>query len=152
MQIGELCQSLESLVLRHRLIGTSADMVTRINGPFKEFSKDNKSIEPIESRINWMKTRPDYWWGHWNNEKLENALQGNLHHPIAKFLLWKYENYLESNGKSGYALKRFDSVISPELEHIAPSTEPEQKPHGYETYDELSSSFLKLILLIHLQL
>jgi uncharacterized protein with ParB-like and HNH nuclease domain len=136
VQIGELCQSLESLVLRHRLIGTSADMITRINGPFKEFSKDNKSVNPIQNRIDWMKTRPDYWWGHWNNEKLENALQGNLHHPIAKFILWKYENSLESNGKSGYVLKRYDSVISPELEHIAPSTKPEQKPHGYDTYDE----------------
>jgi len=136
VQIGELCKSLEGLVLRHRLIGTSAEMMTRINEPFQKFSEKNPEIKPIVDRINWMKTRPDYWWGHWNNDKLENALQGNLHHPVAKFLLWKYENYLESKKEEGYVLKRFDSIFSPELEHIAPSTEPKQKPHGYDNYDE----------------
>ncbi len=51
----------------------------------------------------------------------------------AKFLLWKYENHLEAQGKSGYSPTGFDRIINPELEHIAPSTENPET--GYDTYD-----------------
>jgi len=40
-EIGELCSSLESLVLRHRLIGTRADLTSRINDVFEEFTESN---------------------------------------------------------------------------------------------------------------
>lgn len=61
-----------------------------------------------------------------------------MNHSIAKFLLWKYENHIESNGKSGYTLTRFDKIISPELEHIAPQTPTNGEPvaSGYCEYDE----------------
>jgi len=65
---------------------------------------------------------------------LERALQGGINHSTAKFLLWKYENYLESQGKSGYSPTRFDKIINPELEHIAPQTKNPET--GYDTYDE----------------
>jgi len=68
--------------------------------------------------------------------RFESAFQGGINHAIAKYLLWQYEVYLEQQGKSGYSPTRFDKIISPELEHIAPTTEPEIKPHGYGDYDE----------------
>jgi hypothetical protein len=133
-EIEELCKSLESLVLRHRLIGTTAYITSRIDDVYKSFTKDNISIEPIVKRIEWMKTRTDYHWGHWNNDKLENALQGEIKHPIARFLLWKYENHLESIGKSGYTQSRYDKIKRPELEHIAPQTDNPES--GYDVYDD----------------
>lgn len=135
-EIGKLCSSLESLVLRHRLIGTRADITSRINDVFEKFTEDNKDTSSIIDKIDWMKTTNDWWWAYWNNEKLEESLQGGLNHSVAKYLLWKYEVYLEQQGKSGYLPTRFDRIISPELEHIAPTTEPESKPHGYDNYDE----------------
>lgn len=135
-EIGKLCSSLESLVLRHRLIGTRADITSRINDVFEKFTEDNKDTSSIIHKIDWMKTTNDWWWAYWNNEKLEESLQGGLNHSVAKYLLWKYEVYLEQQGKSGYLPTRFDRIISPELEHIAPTTEPESKPHGYDNYDE----------------
>ena len=48
--------------------------------------------------------------------------------------LWKYENYLEGQGKSGYSPTRFEKIVSPELEHIAPQTE--NPGTGYDKYDE----------------
>jgi hypothetical protein len=64
-------------------------------------------------------------------------MQGWIHHNIARFILWKYETHLESQGAKGYAFTRFDSIENPHLEHIAPSTEPnEVVAHGYDTYDE----------------
>lgn len=135
-EIGKLCSSLESLVLRHRLIGTRADITSRINDVFEKFTENNKNILPIVERIEWLKTTTDWWWAYWNNDKLNESLQGGINHSVAKFLLWKYEIHLEQQGKSGYSPTRFDRIISPELEHIAPTTEPEGKPHGYDNYDD----------------
>ena len=135
-EISLLCSSLEDLVIRHRLIGTRADMTSRINDVFKKFTEENKKTSPIIEHIEWMKTTSDWWWAYWNNEKLRDSLQGGINHAVAKYLLWKYEVQLEQQGKSGYSPTRFDKIINPELEHIAPTTEPEIKPHGYGDYDE----------------
>lgn len=134
--IDKLCSSLESLVLRQRLIGTRADMTSRLDGVYKTFTKENKSIEPIIERVDFIKTVPseNWWWSYWNDNAFEKSIQGAVNHSTAKFLLWKYENHLESSGKSGYAQTRFDVVESPELEHIAPQTE--NPKNGYDTYDE----------------
>ena len=134
--IEGLSASLEDLVLRHRLIGTRADITPRINDVFEKFTENNKVIQPIIERIEWMKTATEWWWAHWNNTKLNEALQGEINHEIAKYVLWKYENHLRSRGKAGYNPIRFDQIQSPELEHIAPTTEPNEKPHGYDEYDE----------------
>jgi len=131
-----LCSSLESLVIRHRLIGTRADITSRLNDVYQNFTEKNFDINPIIDRVEWMKNvdSDSWWWAYWNNQALEKALQGRIDHSTAKFLLWKYENYLESQGKSGYSPTRFDSIEKPELEHIAPQTENPKK--GYNTYDE----------------
>ena len=135
-EIGILCSSLEDLVLRHRLIGTRAEITSRINDVFEKFTDSYKDIIPILERVEWMKTTSEWWWAYWNNEKLKEALQGGINHSVAKYLLWKYEVYLEQQGKSGYCPTRFDRIIDPELEHIAPTTEPEVEAHGYDNYDE----------------
>ncbi len=121
-------------MLRHRLIGTRADMTSRINGVFGNFKK--KDISPIIDQIERMKKeKSEWWWAYWNNDKLEESLQGKINRSVAKYLLWKYEVHLEQQGKAGYSPTRYDKIESPELEHIAPITEPE-KPHGYNNYDE----------------
>ena len=134
--ISQLCSSLESLVIRHRLIGTRADITSRLNDVYQKFKEDNSTIKPIVERIEWMKNvgSDSWWWAYWNNRELERALQGGVNHSTAKFLLWKYENHLESQGKSGYSPTRFDKITSPELEHIAPQTENPET--GYDTYDD----------------
>ena len=135
-EIGKLCSSLECLVLRHRLIGTRAELASRLNDVFKGFSENNKDISPVTDLVDWMKTTADWWWEHWNNDRLIESVQGGLDHSVAKYLLWKYEIHLEQQGNSGYSPARYDRIISPELEHIAPTKEPESKPHGYDAYDD----------------
>ena len=136
--IGKLCSSLENLVLRNRLIGTRADMRSRINDVFQNF--DNKDICPIVTLIEQLKTTSDsdsdWWWAYWNNSKLRESLQGKIDSSVAKHLLWKYENHLKGLGEAGYSPSRFDSIERPEMEHIAPTTEPNKRPHGYDEYDE----------------
>jgi len=135
-QINQLCSKLESMVLRHRLIGTRADITSRLNDVYQKFTSESSDIKPIIDRIEWMKTiSPEsWWWAYWNNKELERSIQGGINHSTAKYLLWKYENHLEEQGKSGYTMTRFDKIVSPELEHIAPKTENPET--GYDKYDE----------------
>lgn len=138
-EINQLCSKLESIVLRHRLIGTRADITSRLNDVFKDFIDPSSNIKPIIDRIEWLKKVEDsWWWAYWNNKAFEYSIQGSINHSTAKYLLWKYENYLESLGKSGYTPTRFDKIINPELEHIAPQTPTDDKPiaAGYCDYDE----------------
>lgn len=136
--INELCKQFESVVLRQRLIGTRADITSRLNDQvYQKFTIQNPYIKPIVEHIEkWIKnvSSDSWWWAYWNNKELERSLQGQLHHSTAKYLLWKYENYLEGQGKSGYTATRFDKILSPELEHIAPQTENPEA--GYDNYDE----------------
>lgn len=134
--IAELCRNFEALVLRNRLIGTRADITSRLTEVYNKFTQEDRNIEGIIIRLNFLKTTDYGWWNYWNNSELERAIQGKLDHTVAKFILWKYENELESQGNKGYVASRFDKITSPELEHLAPSTEPLVKPHGYGVYDE----------------
>ncbi len=137
-EICKICSSMESLVLRHRLIGTRAEMTSRINGVYQEFKAEQPDLKPIIDRIVWMKNTTDWWWAYWNTTEFEKSIQGGMHHATAKFLLWKYENHPENQGKNGYSLTRFDNIESPELEHIAPQTPTNGEPiaAGYCEYDE----------------
>lgn len=126
-----LTSSLESIFVRHRVIGTRADLTSRLNDVFQKF---DGNIEPIIIRIDWMK-KQDGWWGYWNDNELERTLQGWIRHDLAKILLWKYENHLiQAEGKFGYSPIRYDSIKNPHLEHIAPQTENPES--GYGEYDD----------------
>lgn len=135
-EIGMLCSSFENAVLRQRLIGTRADITSRISAVFENFTETNKDIRPLVERIQWLKTQTEWWSAYWNDEKLRESLKGIIEHQVAKFLLWKYEGHLEQQGKSGYSTRFDERIKSPELEHIAPTTEPENRPHGYDVYDD----------------
>ena len=134
-EINQLCSKFESIILRHRLIGTRADITSRLNDIYQKFQENAADITAIIARIDWMKTvqSDSWWWAYWNNGEFERSVQGGMHHRTAKYVLWKYENYLESRGNSGYSASRFDKIENPELEHIAPQTENPE--NGYDTYD-----------------
>lgn len=134
--INTLCKSFESIVLRHRLIGTRADITSRINSVFQDFTANNTSITPIIERIEYLKNvdSSNWWWSYWNNDQLLNSIQGKINNSTAKYILWKYEHHLKNNGKQGYHAQRYDNIDLPELEHIAPQTENPEA--GYDKYDE----------------
>lgn len=137
-EICELCSAMESMVLRHRLIGTKADLTSRINDLYQKFSIEQPDIKPIVNRVELMKDTVDWWWAYWNKTELEKSIQGRMNHSVAKYLLWKYENFLIKQGKSGYAMSRFDDIVNQHLEHIAPQTPTNGEPiaAGYCDYDE----------------
>ena len=143
-QISQLCKSLESLVLRHKLTKTRADFLGRIGWLFEGFYTENKDtgwidVERIIEDINSLKKdeSDDYW----SNDKLKKSFKDKkykIDDSIAKFVLWKYENYLLKSGQKDYELMRFDDdkIEDPELEHIAPKTESGEPEAGYPKYTE----------------
>ncbi|HDR0979349.1 TPA: HNH endonuclease, partial [Pasteurella multocida] len=144
----KLCSALEIILLRHRLIGTRADIISRLKDVYEKFDKNTPSIIPIIKRIEYLKVTDSWWYSYWNNGELENALNNRIQHGTAKYLLWKYENYLESQEKKGYQFRRYDSIIAPELEHIAPQTPKnnERVANGYPEYDdEFKSEYLNCL-------
>lgn len=132
--IDLLCTALESMILRNRLIGTRADIRSRLSEVYEMFSLEKPDIKPILDRIEMLKSTTDWWWAYWNNDELRRSLSGGLSHPVARFVLWKYEHHLERYGMKGYKLTRFDKIQSPELEHIAPQSE--NPDAGYVPYDQ----------------
>lgn len=138
---ARLFAELESLVIRHRIIGTRAHLEDRINEVYVEFTEKNKDINQIIDHIRWIKKEADennWWWYYWSDAKFKEALQGALDHKIAKHILWKYENYLISQEKKGYGFMQIEQIESSELEHIAPQTPSDETPvaKGYCEYDE----------------
>lgn len=136
-----LFAELESLVLRHRIIGTRAHLEDRINKVYSEFTDNNKDINQIIDHIRWLKKETDdnnWWWYYWSDAKFEEALQRALDHKIVKHILCKYENYLISQEKQGYGFMQMEQIENPELEHIAPQTPSDGTPvaKGYCEYDE----------------
>lgn len=132
-----LFSALESLVLRHRIIGTRAHIEDRIKDVYQNFTKQNPDINPIINRIQYLKDTVDWWWAYWNNSNFEEDLRGKIDHKIAKHILWKYENSIRLNTKNGYNFMLYEQIDNPELEHISPQT-PKDEPvaEGYNDYTE----------------
>lgn len=126
-----LAKAMLSIFMRNRVVGTRAILTWRLSEVFQNFEGD---VQPIIDRIEWMKVQDSGFWGYWNNKEFNRALYGWLNRDVIKMILWEYENYLIEEGKPGYPLLRYDAIIKPQLEHIAPQTENPES--GYCKYDE----------------
>ena len=135
--IIRMSKALGDLMLRDAIVGTRADLRSRLNDVFEKLSK---SPDDIIGRINWMKTNENWWWHYWNDKELRIAASGNWNsnwHGIAKIILWRYENHLIKLSGKGYSPILFNNIEKKHLEHIAPQTENgEKEAAGYDTYDE----------------
>lgn len=133
--LERLAGALESIFVRHMVVGTRAELTSRLNGKFKEF---NGKVEPIIKHIKWMKAQTQGWWRYWSNEEFSRALDRVTDHYEAKKLLWLYENLLRKrDAKAGYREQlRWGEVKDANLEHIAPQTENEAPAAGYDAYDK----------------
>lgn len=138
-EIVQICVNMEAVLLRHQLVGTRADLKSRLNDIFQAFTEDSSSIEPLKVRVAEIKNAAEDnpWYSYWGNAELAKSVQGYVNHGVAKYILWKYENFI-TQGKSGYASLRFDGIVAPELEHIAPQAPTKGEPiaAGYCAYDE----------------
>ena len=135
--ISRMAKALGDLVLRDSIVGTRADMRSRLKEVFEKLSK---SPDDVIARINWIKTNENWWSHYWNNDELRNAASGNWNqnsHWLAKIVLWRYENHLINLFGKGYSPIQFHSIKKRDLEHIAPQTQNgEKEAAGYDIYDQ----------------
>ena len=54
---ARLFAELESLVIRHRIIGTRAHLEDRIKKVYEKFTEENKDVCQIIDRIRWLKKK-----------------------------------------------------------------------------------------------
>lgn len=139
-ELCKLCRAIESITLRDKVIGTRADITSRLRDEYKNFNEKDPCISKIVERIDYLKNAAssNWWWAYWNAEQFKNALNGVIDRPTAKYILWKYENYLRSRGHRGYTDMWYSMIERPELEHIAPQNPSENDPivAGYCDYDD----------------
>lgn len=164
-----LYKALEAIIIRGKIIDTSAKIYHRLEGLYKEMNDTNKlSKEKIESIIiridkminsnefaiieNEKEPNKNWWWSYWTKEKFELNLNNGIKSLGAtKYILWKYENQLREDNKE---LKiTYDKIKTYDIEHIAPKTENKEDINaGYPIYNEefyskYLNSFGNLILL-----
>lgn len=136
--ISRMGKALGDIMLRDAIVGTRADLRSRLSDVFEKFD----GVDDVVNRINWMKTNEDWWWHYWNNNEICLATDTNWYsnrHSLAKIILWRYENHLIKTDEKakGYPLLSYHSIESSHLEHISPQTENEEKEaSGYDVYDE----------------
>lgn len=131
-----LISHLEELAVRHKLVGTRADLASRLNGTFQGLT--SSSVESVFELVEYMRTTEDSWWSHWNNRNVRREAAGYISPNFCKFLLWKYENHLLNSEDYGYHALRYNDIKDPQLEHIAPQRpgNNEKIASGYCDYDE----------------
>lgn len=164
-----LYKALEAIIIRGKIIDTSAKIYHRLEGLYREMVDKNKStkekIENIIIRIDKMinsnefaiienekEANKNWWWSYWTKEKFElNPNNGIKSLGATKYILWKYENQLREDNKE---LKiPYDKIKTYDIEHIAPKTENKEDINtGYPIYNEefyskYLNSFGNLILL-----
>ena len=132
----EMIEALDSLLLRAKVIGTRAELSTRLNDVFKSMEQAN-GLQKVVERIEYMKGAPDWWSSYWDKQQFATALNSTWFDPnTAKILLLCYENHLINTEKKGYDEVLYSKRGEFQLEHIAPQTDNEQPTNGYPEYDE----------------
>ncbi len=63
---------METLLLRHRVIGTRAELASRINTVYQNFKRENPDIQPIINKVNEIKNITEWWWSYLNTAELEH--------------------------------------------------------------------------------
>ena len=161
-----LYKALEAIIIRGKIIDTSAKIYHRLDGLYQKMSNTDNSIENIIITIDKMinsnefvifgteeeEPNKNWWWSYWTKEKFELNLNNGIKSLGAtKYILWKYENQLREDNKE---LKiPYDKIKTYDIEHIAPKTENKEDINaGYPIYNEefyskYLNSFGNLILL-----
>lgn len=130
---------LESLMVRQRMIGTRANLISRLNDVFQAMTGDS-AVRMLDERLKAIGKADDWWWSYWTDARLEECLRSEItDRAVSRFLLWRYENTLIAGAEEGgYSWQRFSDIVSPELEHIAPQTPTNDEPlaNGYGAYED----------------
>ena len=127
-KIAKLLHLLEILAFRYYLIGSRAEINSRLSDIIRSFNGDLKNLRDM-----FMKKMNDSWY--WSDTRIRDFLNGYMYeNPVLHYLLWEYEDSLQ---KKGYSIGNFE-IIDEEIEHISPRNPPigESIAIGYEVNED----------------
>lgn len=140
-KIGEICKILEIMAFRHKIVKTRADLASRLNVVLKNF-------EDIQTLIDGIKNICSEYIEYWSDDAIRNALVSLRNLDVVPYVFMRYENFLRSKSTrtKGY-LFSLKELEKPEIEHIAPRVESDEKiSRGYCKYDkEFTKEYLHSI-------
>lgn len=110
--MDNLYDIMEKLIFRQKLINSRADLNSRLNNILKSFEGDVVWLrEEVYQKLNSER--------HWNDDKVEEFLNGYMsENSVLKYLLYNYEDFIQSRGYSIGDIK----IKEAEIEHISPQT------------------------------
>lgn len=130
--------AIESILLRHKIIGTRARIEERLEEEFRNFSAETVGdvIKKIY-RLEKGEKEGEWWWNFWRNSSFETALTRRLSEELTLHLLWRYENLLRK--KAG---KRYTRITDWEVVKIA----ADEVKNGDRGYGEIDEEFSQVYL------
>ena len=112
LDMNNLYDVMEKIIFREKLINSRADIKSRLNPILKSFKGDVKLLrEEVDKTLN------EAWY--WSDDRVEEFLEGYMcGNGVLKYLLYNYENYIQTKG---YLLGNIE-IKDDEIEHISPQT------------------------------
>lgn len=119
---GEDCKKMECLFhimeilsFRYHLIGSRAELDSRLSDAIRQFTGDlGKLKEDIKSKLNFA------WY--WSDNRVREYLEGWMYeNPMLRYILWQYEDSIQNKGYSIGSV----SIENEQIEHISPRVPPE---------------------------
>jgi len=142
-KLNHLFNILEILVFRYQLINSRADINSRLNDILKKFNGDlDKLAQDLKNKMN------ESWY--WGDQRVKDFLNGWMYeNRVLHYLLWKYEEHIQTKGYSIKVLK----LVNEQIEHISPQTPTDGSPlaSGYEINkdgvydDDFKNSYLNCL-------
>jgi len=134
----EFLSLIEKIVFRHQISGTRADIRSRLNEALKSF-KNPTDLDVVVKTIKEKVLKEPYW----SNSRLEEVLEGHMYWSLSKYILKRYEIYLQKKNISNGYDETLKGIICIDLsnkewqlEHIAPQTKPNGNSYDQNIYNQ----------------
>ena len=136
LKLNTLYNILEIVVFRYRLINSRADFISRLNEILLNFNGDLENL-----RSHFRNKFNDAWY--WGDYRFKEFLNGYMYeNRVLNYLLWKYEDYIQSKG---YKIGDYQ-IENEQIEHISPRkpTNGDAISNGYDVNEtkEYSEVFI----------
>lgn len=135
-KLDGLFHILEVLSFRYHLIGSRADLSSRLSDSIREFNGDLLLLRnSIKNKLN------EAWY--WGDSRVQEFLNGWMYeNPMLNYILWCYEDFIQNKG---YSIGSY-TIENEQIEHISPQVPPkgERLAGGYDVNenDEYSQEFV----------
>lgn len=128
MKLDGLLHIMEILEFRYHLVGSRADLNSRLSEIIRGFNGDVIALrDSLKKKLN------DSWY--WGDARTKEVLNGWMYeNPMLHYILWQYEDSLQNKG---YSIGTCE-IEKEQIEHISPQNPPtgEALATGYDVTEE----------------